>query len=250
MSVINKSVALLLSAAVVVGVSGCNGDKEQAVAEAPKQPALQSDVEKFSYSVGVLMATDMKKKGITELNEVAMGTAIRDVIDGKPLQLTEDQMAAVLEQAAQKLMEDRLAKSTAAAEKAKAAGEAYLAANKVKEGVVTLPSGIQYKVLTEGSGEQPTLESTVVANYEGSLIDGTVFDSSYERGTPATFALGRVVKGWQEVLPLMQVGAKWQVAIPSELAYGETGAPPKIGGNETLLFDIELVEIKQPEAQQ
>jgi FKBP-type peptidyl-prolyl cis-trans isomerase FklB len=244
MSVINKSVALLLSAAVVVGVSGCNGEKEKAVAAAPKQPALQSDVEKFSYSVGVLMATDMKNKGISDLNEVAMGAAIRDVIDGKPLQLTEDQMAAALEQAAQKLMQDRLAESTAAAEQAKAAGEAYLAENKAKEGVVTLPSGIQYKVLTEGSGAQPTLESTVVANYQGSLIDGTVFDSSYERGSPATFALGRVVKGWQEVLPLMAVGAKWQVAIPSELAYGETGAPPKIGGNETLLFDIELVEIK------
>lgn len=248
MSVINKSVALLLSAAVVVGVSGCNEDKEKAAVAAPKIPALQSDIQKFSYSVGVLMARDMKKKGMNELDEVAMGTAIRDVIDGKPMQLTDEQMGAALEQAAQKLMQERLAKSKAAAEQAKAAGEKYLAENMAKEGVVTLPSGIQYKVLTEGQGEKPTMESTVVANYKGSLIDGTVFDSSYERGSPATFALARVVKGWQEVLPLMPVGSKWQVAIPSELAYGETGAPPKIGGNETLLFDIELVEIKQPEA--
>ena len=243
MSVMNKSVALLLSAAVLVGVSGC-GDESKETVEAPKAPALQSDVEKFSYSVGVLMATDMKTKGISDLNEAAMGMAIRDVIDGKPLQLTEDQMAAVLEQAAQKLMTERTAKAKLEGESAKAAGEKYLAENKVKEGVVTLSSGIQYKVLTEGKGDKPTLESTVVAHYQGSLIDGTVFDSSYERGAPATFALGRVVKGWQEVLPLMPIGSKWQVVIPSEFAYGETGAPPKIGGNEALLFDIELVEIK------
>jgi FKBP-type peptidyl-prolyl cis-trans isomerase FklB len=245
MSVINKSVALLLSAAVVAGLSGCNDDKAAvAVAVAP-QPALQSHVEQYSYSVGVLLAQDMKKKGMKALDEVALGTAIRDVFDAKPLQMSEEQMGASLELAAQKLMEDRLAEASAMGAEAKAAGEKYLAENKVKEGVVSLPSGIQYKVLTEGTGEKPTLESTVVAHYHGSLIDGTVFDSSYERGSPATFSLARVVKGWQEVLPLMPVGSKWQVAIPSEMAYGETGAPPKIGGNETLLFDIELVDIKK-----
>jgi FKBP-type peptidyl-prolyl cis-trans isomerase FklB len=243
MSVIHKSIALLLSVVVVVGVSGCNNDSKEA-ATAPQRPALQSDIEKFSYSVGVLMAQDMKNKGMTELDELAMGMAIRDVIDDKPLQLSEEQMGAALELAAQKLMEERTAKASAKGELAKAAGEKYLTENKAKEGVVSLPSGIQYMVLTEGKGEKPTLESTVVAHYQGSLIDGTVFDSSYERGSPATFALGRVVKGWQEVLPLMPVGSKWQVAIPSDLAYGETGAPPKIGGNETLLFDIELVDIK------
>jgi FKBP-type peptidyl-prolyl cis-trans isomerase FklB len=244
MSVINKSVALLLSAALVVGLSGCNDGKGPVVAESTKVPALQSDLEKFSYSVGVLMATDMKQKGIDGLDERAMGRAIRDVLDDKPLQLDEEQMTAALEQAAQKIMEDQLARAKAEAEQAKAAGESYLAENGRREGVVTLPSGIQYQVLTEGSGEKPTLESTVVAHYHGTLIDGTVFDSSHERGSPATFALARVVQGWQEVLPLMPVGSKWQVVIPSELAYGETGAPPKIGGNETLLFDIELVAIK------
>ncbi|MCW8918708.1 MAG: FKBP-type peptidyl-prolyl cis-trans isomerase [Gammaproteobacteria bacterium] len=251
MSVINKSAALLLSTTLLIGLSGCNEGKEPTAAtEGDKAPALQSDLQKFSYSVGVLMATDMRNKGIDGLDEVAMGEAIRDVLDGKPLQLDEQQMEAALEQAARQLMEAQVAETAAAAEQAKAAGAAYLAENGKREGVTTLPSGIQYKVLTEGSGAQPTLESTVVAHYHGTLIDGTVFDSSYDRGAPATFALARVVQGWQEVLPLMPVGSKWQVAIPSELAYGETGAPPKIGGNETLLFDIELIEIKQPEAQQ
>lgn len=252
MPVIKKSAALLpllLSAAVVVGVSGCNDDKatekEKAPATVAAQPALQSDLQQFSYSVGVLMAEDMKSKGMTELDEVAMGTAIRDVLDGKPMQLSEEQMGAALEKAAQKMMEKRAAEAKAEADQSKQAGEKYLAENGAKEGVVTLPSGIQYKVLTEGNGEKPTIDSTVVAHYHGSLIDGTVFDSSYDRGAPATFALKRVVKGWQEVLPMMPVGSKWQVVIPSEFAYGETGAPPKIGGNETLIFDIELVEIKK-----
>ena len=245
MSVINKGLSLLLGAAIVAGISGCNDDKaaESAVATAPS--ALQSDVEKFSYSVGVLMAEDMKSKGMTELDELAMAGAIRDVLDGKPMKLSEEQMGEALEKAAQKIMDERVARANAEAEQTKMAGEKFLAENGAKEGVVTLPSGIQYKVLTEGSGEKPTVESTVVAHYHGTLIDGTVFDSSYDRGTPATFALNRVVKGWQEVLPMMPVGSKWQVAIPSEFAYGETGAPPKIGGNATLLFDIELVEIKK-----
>lgn len=248
MSLINKSLSLLLAAAVAIAVSGCNDESSSAEKAAPAAP--QSDLQQFSYSVGVMLARDMQRKGVNELDVDAMGTAIRDVLGGKPLQLSDEQMQGALEKAAQKMMEQRLAESKAKADQAKQAGEKYLAENGAKEGVVTLPSGIQYKVLTEGSGEKPTLESTVVAHYHGTLVDGTVFDSSYDRGTPATFALGRVVQGWQEVLPLMPVGSKWQVAIPSELAYGEAGAPPKIGGNETLLFDIELIEIKQPEAAQ
>lgn len=253
MSVVKKSstlLPLLLSAAIVLGISGCNDDKASEKAaekstQAPAQPALQSDLQQFSYSVGVLMAEDMKSKGMTELDEVVMGMAIRDVLDGKPSQLSEEQMGAALEKAAQKMMEKRVAEANAEAEQSRTAGEKFRAENGAKEGVTTLPSGIQYKVLTEGSGEKPTLDSTVVAHYHGSLIDGSVFDSSYDRGAPATFALKRVVQGWQEVVPMMPVGSKWQVVLPPELAYGENGAPPKIGGNETLIFDIELLEIKK-----
>lgn len=248
MSLITRSLTPLLGVIVLLSLNGCGEEKktEKPVEAAPQPPALQSDLEQFSYSVGVLMAQDMKSKGMSSLDEKSMGMAIRDVLDDKPLQLTEEQMGHALEKAAQKMMEERLAKANAAAMEAKQAGDQFRAENGAKEGVTTLESGIQYKVLTEGKGEKPTADSTVVAHYHGTLIDGSVFDSSVERGTPATFALSRVVKGWQEIVPMMPVGSKWQVVIPPEMAYGDTGAPPKIGGNATLIFEIELLEIKKP----
>ena len=124
------------------------------------------------------------------------------------------------------------------------AGQAYLEANKKKEGVVTLPSGLQYKIITEGKGKQPKSTDTVVAHYRGTLINGTEFDSSYKRNEPATFPVAGVIKGWQEALPLMKEGAKWQVYIPAELAYGPRGAGDVIGPNEVLVFDIELLSVK------
>ncbi len=129
------------------------------------------------------------------------------------------------------------------AAKNKKEGEAFLAENKKKKGVVTLPDGLQYKVIKAGTGKKPTVNDTVVAHYTGTLINGKEFDSSVRRGEPATFALNGVIKGWQEALPLMPTGSKWQVFIPSELAYGESGNGP-IGPNETLIFDIELISIK------
>jgi FKBP-type peptidyl-prolyl cis-trans isomerase FklB len=124
------------------------------------------------------------------------------------------------------------------------AGQAFLEANKKKEGVVTLPSGLQYKVLTEGKGKQPKSSDSVIAHYRGTLINGTEFDSSYKRNEPATFPVQGVVKGWQEALPLMKEGAKWQIYIPADLAYGPRGAGQAIGPNETLIFDIELISVK------
>jgi FKBP-type peptidyl-prolyl cis-trans isomerase FklB len=126
----------------------------------------------------------------------------------------------------------------------KQAGDAFLAANKSKEGVVTLPSGLQYKILKAGTGPKPTVSDSVVCNYRGTLLDGKEFDSSYKRGQPATFPVGRVIKGWTEALQLMPVGSKWQLFIPSDLAYGASGAGGDIGPNATLIFEVELISIQ------
>jgi len=151
----------------------------------------------------------------------------------------EEMQAAVME-----TQQAQQAARQAGGDKAKKAGEKFLAENKKKKGVKTLKSGIQYKVIKEGKGAKPTAADSVVAHYKGTLVDGTEFDSSYKRGEPATFGVGQVIKGWQEVLPLMAAGSKWQVFIPSDLAYGEHGAGGSIGPNETLIFDIELLEVK------
>jgi FKBP-type peptidyl-prolyl cis-trans isomerase FklB len=132
-----------------------------------------------------------------------------------------------------------------AAEKNKKDGAAFLAENKKKEGVVTLPSGLQYKIITQGTGNTPKATDTVTVNYRGSLVDGTEFDSSYKRGQPATFPVNGVIKGWTEALQLMKEGAKWQLFIPSDLAYGEKGAGNVIGPNATLIFDVELISAKE-----
>jgi FKBP-type peptidyl-prolyl cis-trans isomerase FklB len=129
--------------------------------------------------------------------------------------------------------------------KNKSAGETFLAANKTKQGVITLPSGLQYKILTAGTGPKPLKSDTVTVNYAGTLIDGTEFDSSYKRGEPATFPVGGVISGWTEALQLMPVGSTWELYIPANLAYGENGAPPAIGANETLIFKVELLNTKK-----
>lgn len=131
-------------------------------------------------------------------------------------------------------------------DKNKSSGEDFLAANKKKPGVITLPDGLQYKVIKEGSGSLPTLNDLVTVNYAGRLIDGTEFDSSYQRGQPATFPVGGVIPGWVEALQLMKVGSVWELYIPAALAYGDTGAPPSIGPNQTLIFKVELLDIKKP----
>ncbi len=206
-------------------------------------PALTTDKEKQSYALGMNIARGISRQG-ADVDASAMARGLRDTLSGaKPL-LTDDQAEAALKQ----LQDEVKAKQDAEMQKMGDAnmkeGEEFLAANKTKDGVVTLPSGLQYKILTPGTGPKPTAADTVVCNYRGTFINGQEFDSSYKRGQPATFPVGGVIKGWTEALQLMPVGSKWQLFIPPDLAYGSRGAGGAIGPNQTLVFDVELISIQ------
>lgn len=204
-----------------------------------EEAALSTPKQKLSYTVGYQIGQSIKRQGL-EVDTDVVGQAIKDVMtDAQPKLKPEEMQAAV-----QAHQQASTQKRAAQAGENKKAGEAFLAANKKKEGVVTLPSGLQYKVITEGKGKKPKLTDTIVAHYRGTLVDGKEFDSSYKGGQPATFPVNAVIKGWQEILPMMPEGSKWQVFIPSELAYGEAGAGADIGPNATLIFDIELISVK------
>ena len=204
---------------------------------------LKTEKEKLSYSLGASLGQNVKSNNL-DIDAEIFTRAIKDALTGSKPLLSDEEMKAALQDFQQKMRQKQLAALQELGAKNKKDGEAFLAANKKKPGVVALPSGLQYKVIKTGTGKKPTVNDTVVAHYTGTLINGKEFDSSVRRGEPATFLLGGVVKGWQEVLPLMPAGSKWQVFIPASLAYGETGAGQAIGPNETLIFEIELVSIK------
>jgi FKBP-type peptidyl-prolyl cis-trans isomerase FklB len=210
-----------------------------------KEPAggLKTDKQKFSYTAGYQIGQNLKRQNL-DLDSKTFSQGVQDAIANAKPRLKPEEMQAAVQNQQKKDME----KQAAVAKKNLDAGQAFLEANKKKEGVVTLPSGLQYKVVTEGKGKQPKSTDTVVAHYRGTLINGTEFDSSYQRNEPATFPVGGVIKGWQEALPLMKEGAKWQVYIPSDLAYGPRGAGGDIGPNEVLIFDIELLSVKEAAA--
>ena len=197
--------------------------------------------ERLSYAVGAQMGNSLKQQGLTDLDPKVLGQAIADVLAGSPLKVSQEDMQAAITN----YQKDMEAKRKAAVSKQTAAGDAFRAENKKRKGVKTLTNGIQYEILKEGKGAKPSKTDTVTVHYHGTLIDGSVFDSSVKRGTPATFPLNGVIKGWGEVLPLMPIGSKWKVVIPPELAYGERGAGAKIGPGATLIFEIELLEIKK-----
>ncbi|MBI3897594.1 MAG: FKBP-type peptidyl-prolyl cis-trans isomerase [Gammaproteobacteria bacterium] len=200
---------------------------------------LPDDKAKSSYSFGYQMGENMKA-GAKEIDPSAFARGIEDAMSGNKSALTPEEREAAMT----KYREQAMAKQKVAAEENKKRGDAYLADNKKKKGVKTLDSGLQYKVVKEGSGKSPKPTDTVSVHYRGTLINGTEFDSSYKRNEPATFPVNGVIKGWQEVLPLMKEGAKWEVAIPASLAYGERGAGGNIGPDETLLFEIELLKVQ------
>lgn len=200
---------------------------------------VESDLEKLSYSMGVFFGQSVSRQNM-KLDVPAFMQAVEDVLKGSEMKMTTDEMQQILKDYQKKEQEERIAQANSN----KQEGEKYLEENKKKEGVKVLDSGLQYKIIQNGEGAKPKLDSTVVVNYKGTLIDGTEFDSSYSRGKPAELGVNRVIKGWQEALQLMPVGSKWQIAVPSDLAYGQRGAGGIIGPNATLLFDIELIAIK------
>jgi FKBP-type peptidyl-prolyl cis-trans isomerase FklB len=203
---------------------------------------LKTQKDKFSYAIGVKMGENFKKQSVP-VDASILARGIRDAAAGKTLMTDEECQTAIQE--VQKEMQAKMQeKAKEAGDANKKTGETFLAANKGKEGVVVLPSGLQYKILTAGTGPKPTANDTVVCNYRGTLIDGKEFDSSYKRGQPATFAVTGVIKGWTEALQLMPVGSKWQLFIPSDMAYGDRGAGADIGPGATLIFEVELMSIQ------
>lgn len=229
---------LLVAVWMTIGAAQDKGEVKDAA-------VTKDDKTKASYAIGVRIAKNFKQQKL-ELDEATLIQGIRDGLSGAKTALTDQEMNAAL----MKLQEGIAAKQAEGgkmiAEKSKKDGEAFLAANKDKDGVVTLKSGLQYKVIVEGKGESPKAASVVKTHYRGTLIDGTEFDSSYKRNAPASFPVNRVIAGWTEALQLMKVGSKWQLFIPSDLAYGANpppGAP--IPPNAVLVFEVELISIEK-----
>ena len=213
---------------------------------AQEKGQLKDERDKVSYSIGVDIGSTFKKQNM-DINPEALLMGLRDATTGKTPQMTADEMRTTMTNYSNTMREKAAATAKEAGAKNATEGEKFLAENKSKEGVKTTESGLQYKVVKEGTGPQPKATDTVEVHYRGTLIDGTEFDSSYERGEPATFPVNRVIPGWTEALQMMKVGSKYQLVIPAKLAYGERGAGQEIGPNSTLLFDVELLGIKNPE---
>jgi FKBP-type peptidyl-prolyl cis-trans isomerase FklB len=219
---------------------------QSAAAKRPVAPlTLKTDKDKLSYAVGMNIGRSIHSQSM-EIDPAILLRGLKDEMAGKTL-MTDMEAHNTLMQAQQEAKKKIDETRQASMEPNKKAGDAFLAANKTKEGVVTLPSGLQYKILKEGTGPKPTPADSVVCNYRGTLIDGKEFDSSYKRGQPATFPVGQVIKGWTEALQLMPVGSKWQLFVPADLAYGDRGAGPDIGPGATLIFEVELISIKGKE---
>lgn len=227
---------IICFAAVLVASIGLAQDKQE----------LKDQKDKASYAIGLELGNSLKK-GKVEANPDMLMKGLKDGLSGaKPL-MTEEQVKETMTALQKEMMDKQAAANKEAGEKNEQAGKKFLEENKKKEGVKTTASGLQYKVLKEGTGESPKETDMVITNYKGTTLDGTEFDSSYKRGEPATFPVNRVIKGWTEALLMMKPGAKYQLFIPSNLAYGERAVGKDIGPNSTLLFDVELIGIKPPD---
>ncbi len=227
----NKKIFALAICFSIATLLSCEGQKGKT------SVSLKSQSDSVAYGIGVSIGGNMKKDGLDSLNLDIMKEAIRSAIKGDSLLLDAGKAQDVIQEY---LASKQKLKGSSTLE----AGTKFLAENKKKQGVVELPDGLQYMVVKEGTGPKPTASDTVSVHYHGTLIDGTVFDSSVERGEPAEFPVGAVIPGWTEALQLMKVGSKYKLFIPSNLAYGERSAGPKISANSTLIFDVELLSIK------
>lgn len=207
-------------------------------------PSLKTSREKVSYAIGAQIGTDMKRQAV-DIDPDTLAKGVKDGFRGSKMLLTDQEMREAIGGVQQQMAAKQAERMRELGAKNKQAGAAFLAENSKKQGVKVLPNGLQYKIIKEGTGKTPKADDTVTVNYRGTLIDGTEFDSSYKRGEPATFPVKGVIKGWTEALQLMKVGSKWQLFIPPELAYGEQGAGRVIGPNATLIFEVELLGIKE-----
>lgn len=225
-----------LMAILVFGLLACQ-DK------GPQNIILEDQKAKVSYSIGLNFGNNLKQQSV-EVDPAILARGIQDALSGAQALMTEAEISQCMTQFQQEMSVKQREKASMEADKNLKDGETFLAENKSKEGVVTLASGLQYKVITAGTGPTPKLTDTVTTHYRGTLLDGTEFDSSYKRNQPATFQVNGVIPGWTEALQLMHVGSKWQLLIPANLGYGPRGAGGKIGPNATLIFEIELLGIK------
>jgi FKBP-type peptidyl-prolyl cis-trans isomerase FklB len=226
-NLIMKKINLLILSVTLI-LSACTNDNTY------KKP--ETEMEKISYSLGVNMASSVKSQGLDSIDANAVAKAFNDVFQGNDLDVSEEESMTILQEFFGKLQAEKSAK-------ANEVGTAYLAENAAKKGVKTTESGLQYEVLFSGNGAKPTTNDQVTVHYHGMLTDGTVFDSSVDRGEPAKFGVTQVIKGWTEALQLMSVGDKWKLTIPSDLAYGDQGAGGMIGPGATLVFEVELLGI-------
>lgn len=240
---------LVLTAAISMGSLSFGQVKKTTTAAKPKPAAaiavnenagLKSNLDSFSYAIGINIANNIKQQGITSVNTAALAKAMDDVLNKKPTILNEQQCNGII----QSVIQEVSAKKNGA-EKEKS--QAFLESNKKRPEVITLPSGLQYEVLKTGNMNSlvPSVEDTVVAHYKGTLIDGKQFDNSYDRGEPLTIPVGGVIRGWTEILQKMHIGDKYKVYIPSELGYGENGAGADIPGGAALIFEMELIDVKK-----
>jgi len=247
----------IMIAAVALGLVACQPAEETAnaaeitetsivneAAASTETAAFASEDEKASYAIGLKYGESMKR----DLSELQLNTFYKgfsDGFEGNETKLKPEDIVATLQALQTRKMEEMKKKAATAGDENKAAGDAFLETNKARDGVKTLESGLQYEVLASGEGATPAKDDKVQVHYHGTLIDGTVFDSSVDRGKPATFGVSQVIKGWTEALQLMKVGDKWKVFIPSDLAYGTRGAGGKIGPNAALIFEVELISIEK-----